>query len=88
MGAYGGTSYPTMVFIDADGLVRRAPSGEVPIDVLAPLVDELVAEIRQRSEFGAEALGLGEHVTKWAAERLRRRHGVVVLDLDRDRRRA
>ena len=39
-----GTSYPTIVFIDADGLVRLRLSGEVPIDVLAPLVDDLVAE--------------------------------------------
>jgi cytochrome c biogenesis protein CcmG, thiol:disulfide interchange protein DsbE len=44
MGAYGGTSYPTMVLIDADGRVRSRLSGEVPIDVLAPLVDDLVAE--------------------------------------------
>jgi cytochrome c biogenesis protein CcmG/thiol:disulfide interchange protein DsbE len=43
MGAYGGTSYPTMVLIDADGRVRTRLSGEVPIDVLAPLVDDLVA---------------------------------------------
>jgi thiol-disulfide isomerase/thioredoxin len=44
MAAYGGTSYPTMVFVDADGSVRLRLSGEVPIDVLAPLVDDLVAE--------------------------------------------
>jgi thiol-disulfide isomerase/thioredoxin len=44
MGAYGGTSYPTMVLIDADGLVRERLSGEVPIEVLAPLVDDLVAD--------------------------------------------
>ena len=43
MGAFGGTSYPTLVFIDADGLVRRRLSGEVPIDVFAPLAEELVA---------------------------------------------
>ena len=43
MGAYGGTSYPTMVLIDGDGRVRQRLSGEVPIDVLAPLVDDLVA---------------------------------------------
>lgn len=44
MSAYGGTSYPTMVLIDADGQVHQRLSGEVPIDVLAPLVDDLVAE--------------------------------------------
>jgi cytochrome c biogenesis protein CcmG, thiol:disulfide interchange protein DsbE len=44
MGAYGGTSYPTMVLIDGDGRVNQRLSGEVPIDVLAPLVDDLVAE--------------------------------------------
>jgi thiol-disulfide isomerase/thioredoxin len=43
MGAYGGTSYPTIVLIDGDGVVRQRLSGEVPIDVLAPLVDDLVA---------------------------------------------
>jgi thiol-disulfide isomerase/thioredoxin len=43
MGAYGGTSYPTMVLIDGDGLVRQRLSGEVPTEVLAPLVDDLVA---------------------------------------------
>ena len=43
MGAYGGTSYPTLVFVDADGLVRERLSGEVPIDVIAPIADELVA---------------------------------------------
>jgi cytochrome c biogenesis protein CcmG/thiol:disulfide interchange protein DsbE len=44
MGAYGGTSYPTMILVDGDGRVFRRLSGEVPIDVLDPLVDELVAE--------------------------------------------
>ena len=43
MGAYGGTSYPTLVFVDGDGLVRERMSGEVPIDVIAPIADELVA---------------------------------------------
>jgi cytochrome c biogenesis protein CcmG, thiol:disulfide interchange protein DsbE len=43
MGAYGGTSYPTLVLIDADGRVQTRLSGEVPIEVLAPLVDDLVA---------------------------------------------
>jgi hypothetical protein len=42
MGAYGGTSYPTMVFVDADGRVVERLSGEVPVDVLTPIVDELV----------------------------------------------
>ena len=44
MGAYGGTSYPTMVFIDADGLVRQRLSGEVPVDLFAPIAEALVAE--------------------------------------------
>jgi thiol-disulfide isomerase/thioredoxin len=43
MGAYGGISYPTIVLVDADGQVFRRLSGEVPIDVLDPLVDELLA---------------------------------------------
>jgi thiol-disulfide isomerase/thioredoxin len=43
MSAYGGTSYPTIVLVDADGDVFRRLSGETPIDVLAPLVDELMA---------------------------------------------
>ena len=43
MSAYGGRGYPTMVFIDADGQVRLRLSGEVPIDVLATLADDLVA---------------------------------------------
>ena len=42
MGAYGGTSYPTLVFVDGDGRVHQRLSGEVPIDVLAPIVAELV----------------------------------------------
>ena len=44
MGAYGGTSYPTLVFIDADGLVRQRLSGEVPVDLFAPIAEALVAE--------------------------------------------
>jgi thiol-disulfide isomerase/thioredoxin len=44
MDAYGGTGFPTMVFVDADGLVRLRLSGEQSIDDLAPLVDDLVAE--------------------------------------------
>jgi hypothetical protein len=44
MGAYGGTSYPTFVIVDADGLVRQRLSGEVPIDVLAPIVNDLMAD--------------------------------------------
>ena len=43
MGAYGGTSYPTLVFVDAAGQVVERLSGEVPIDVIAPIADELVA---------------------------------------------
>ena len=43
MGAYGGTSYPTLVFVDADGRVVERLSGEVPIDVIAPIAEELVA---------------------------------------------
>jgi cytochrome c biogenesis protein CcmG/thiol:disulfide interchange protein DsbE len=42
MASYGGTSYPTIVLVDGDGDVFRRLSGEVPIDDLAPLVDELV----------------------------------------------
>ena len=44
MAAYGGTSYPTLVFIDDDGLVRQRLSGEVPTDVFAPLAEALVAD--------------------------------------------
>jgi thiol-disulfide isomerase/thioredoxin len=44
MAAYGGTSYPTVILVDGDGVVRQRLSGEIPIDVLAPLVDDLVAE--------------------------------------------
>jgi thiol-disulfide isomerase/thioredoxin len=43
MAAYGGTSYPTMVFVDSDGTVVERVSGEIPIDVLTPIVDDLVA---------------------------------------------
>ncbi len=42
MGAYGGTSYPTLIFVDGDGRVQQRLSGEVPIDVIAPIADELV----------------------------------------------
>jgi thiol-disulfide isomerase/thioredoxin len=42
MDAYGGTSYPTMVFVDGNGDVFRRVSGEVPIDVIDQLADELV----------------------------------------------
>jgi thiol-disulfide isomerase/thioredoxin len=42
MAAYGGTSYPTMVFVDGNGNVVRRLSGEQPIEVLDPLADELV----------------------------------------------
>jgi thiol-disulfide isomerase/thioredoxin len=42
MAAYGGTSYPTMVLVDGNGEVFHRLSGEVPIETLAPLVDELV----------------------------------------------
>ncbi len=34
MAAYGGTSYPTMVLVDGNGVVFRRLSGEVPIDEL------------------------------------------------------
>ena len=44
MGAYGGTSYPTMVFVDSDGLVRQRLSGEVPDRLFAPIAEALVAE--------------------------------------------
>jgi thiol-disulfide isomerase/thioredoxin len=43
MGAYGGTSYPTMILVDGDGVVHQRLSGEVPIEVLQPLADDLVA---------------------------------------------
>ncbi len=43
MGAYGGTSYPTLVFVDAEGLVQQRLSGEVPIEVIAPIAEQLVA---------------------------------------------
>ncbi|HET9667642.1 MAG TPA: TlpA disulfide reductase family protein [Desertimonas sp.] len=43
MAAYGGTSYPTMVFVDSDGTVVERVSGEIPIDVIASIVDDLVA---------------------------------------------
>jgi thiol-disulfide isomerase/thioredoxin len=43
MGAYGGTSYPTLIFVDGDGVVRQRLSGEVPIEVIQPLADDLVA---------------------------------------------
>jgi thiol-disulfide isomerase/thioredoxin len=43
MAAYGGTSYPTLVFVDSDGTVVERVSGELPIDELAPIVDDLVA---------------------------------------------
>jgi thiol-disulfide isomerase/thioredoxin len=43
MVAYGGQGTPTMVFVDGDGRVFQRLSGEVPIEVIDPLVDELVA---------------------------------------------
>jgi cytochrome c biogenesis protein CcmG, thiol:disulfide interchange protein DsbE len=43
MAAYGGTSYPTLVLVDGDGAVVQRLSGELPIDVIQPLVDDLVA---------------------------------------------
>ena len=45
MGAYGGTSYPTFVIVDADGRVRQRLTGAVPIDDLAPIVDDLMADL-------------------------------------------
>jgi cytochrome c biogenesis protein CcmG/thiol:disulfide interchange protein DsbE len=42
MATYGGTSYPTMVLVDDNGDVFRRLSGEVPIDELDSLVDQLV----------------------------------------------
>jgi cytochrome c biogenesis protein CcmG, thiol:disulfide interchange protein DsbE len=42
MATYGGTSYPTMVLVDGNGEVFHRLSGEVPIDELNALVEELV----------------------------------------------
>jgi thiol-disulfide isomerase/thioredoxin len=42
MNAYGGSSYPTMVLVDGNGVVFRRLSGEVPIEEIDRLVDELV----------------------------------------------
>jgi thiol-disulfide isomerase/thioredoxin len=43
MAAYGGTSFPTLIFVDSDGNVFRQLTGEVPIEELDPLADELMA---------------------------------------------
>ncbi len=37
-------SYPTFVIVDDDGRVRQRLTGEVPIDVLAPIVNHLMAD--------------------------------------------
>jgi cytochrome c biogenesis protein CcmG, thiol:disulfide interchange protein DsbE len=42
MATYGGTSYPTMVLVEDNGDVFWRLSGEVPIDELDSLVDQLV----------------------------------------------
>jgi cytochrome c biogenesis protein CcmG/thiol:disulfide interchange protein DsbE len=42
MAAYGGTSYPTMVFVDGNGDVFQRLSGEQPIEVIDSLADALV----------------------------------------------
>lgn len=40
--AYGGTSYPTMVFVNADGTVQNRVSGEVGVVALRGLVNRLL----------------------------------------------
>ncbi|MFM8794726.1 MAG: TlpA family protein disulfide reductase [Acidimicrobiales bacterium] len=40
--AYGGTSYPTMVFVNADGTVQNRVSGEVGVVALRGLVNGLM----------------------------------------------
>jgi hypothetical protein len=38
MAAYGGTSFPTMVFVNADGTVSNRVSGELGVDALTGIV--------------------------------------------------
>ena len=41
--AYGGTSFPTMLFIGSDGRLLARASGELPVDVIAVLADDALA---------------------------------------------
>ena len=43
--AYGGTSYPTMVFVNGDGTVRNRVSGETDTDTLKGLVKDLMEPV-------------------------------------------
>jgi len=43
--AYGGTSYPTMVFVNGDGTVRTRVSGETDTDTLKGLVKDLMEPV-------------------------------------------
>ncbi len=43
LAAYGGTSFPTLVFVDGDGTVVRRISGEYPIELIQQYADELMA---------------------------------------------
>lgn len=42
--AYGSTSFPTLAFVDGDGLLRWRLSGEVPISVIQQLVDASMSD--------------------------------------------
>jgi thiol-disulfide isomerase/thioredoxin len=41
--AYGGTGFPTMVFVDGDGTVVQRISGEYPISAIQQYADDLMA---------------------------------------------
>jgi cytochrome c biogenesis protein CcmG, thiol:disulfide interchange protein DsbE len=43
LASYGGTSFPTLVFVDGDGTVVRRISGEYPIEEIQQYADELMA---------------------------------------------
>lgn len=42
--AYGGTTFPTMLFIGSDGRLLARASGELPVDVIAALADDALAQ--------------------------------------------
>lgn len=41
--SYGSTSFPTLAFVDGDGLLRWRLSGEVPVEIIQQLVDTALA---------------------------------------------